>query len=407
MRDAAVFGGTLHKDIETYVDLLPKAGYDVAHSGKGWGPGALSPGGRTSPPTGRKASLSAILSRGGNRPFCFWWGTSLGHREFQYRPDGRSLDTIEVPPYVPDTPGVRKDYAGYYQEVEAFDKEVGKVVELLDKAGLSKETMLVVTSDHGQPWPRGKGSLYDLGTRVPLIVRWPARVKAGRVVDDFVSFTDFAPTFLDAGSVKVPAEMTGKSLMKILESEKSGTIDPNRDRVHLGLESHPTTNTQSKKEPFGWWLSYMSCRAIRTAEFLYIRNYPRAEHPGWKPTQAGPIVEIMQKRMATDETVKRNYKLCFGLRPEEELYDVKADPHQVKNLANDPRFSESKQKLNDALISHMKATDDPRATGDGEIFEHYPVWCGGGGQMGGYNRSGKLELFDESEYARWMKENQQ
>ena len=232
MRDAAVFGGTLHKDIETYVDLLPKAGYDVAHSGKGWGPGALSPGGRTSPPTGRKASLSAILSRGGNRPFCFWWGTSLGHREFQYRPDGRSLDTIEVPPYVPDTPGVRKDYAGYYQEVEAFDKEVGKVVELLDKAGLSKETMLVVTSDHGQPWPRGKGSLYDLGTRVPLIVRWPARVKAGRVVDDFVSFTDFAPTFLDAGSVKVPAEMTGKSLMKILESEKSGTIDPNRDNQY-------------------------------------------------------------------------------------------------------------------------------------------------------------------------------
>ena len=259
--------------------------------------------------------------------------------------------------------------------------------------------------------PRGKGSLYDLGTRVPLIVRWPARVKPGRVVDDFVSFADFAPTFLDAGGVKVPAAMTGKSLMKILESEKSGIIEPHRDRVHLALESHPTTSNipgkQKAREPFDWWLSYMSCRAIRTAEFLYIRNYPRADHPGWKPTQAGPIVDIMQKQRETDETLKSdyNYRLCFGLRPQEELYDVKADPHQVKNLADDPRFAESKRKLNDALSKYMRTTEDPRAMGNGDIFEHYPVWCGRRGKMGGYNRSGKLELFHESEYARWMKEN--
>ncbi|MDP6523372.1 MAG: sulfatase [Kiritimatiellia bacterium] len=400
LRDAAVFGGTLHKDIDTYVDLLSKAGYDVAFSGKGWGPGLLSPGGRTAPPTGRKSSLSGVLRRDANQPFCFWWGTSLGHREFTYRPDGRSLDTIELPPYIPDTLAVREDYAGYYQEVEAFDAEVGKVIRMLENAGVADNTILIITADHGMPWPRGKGSLYDLGTRVPLIVRWPARVKAGRVVDDFVSFTDFAPTFLDAGGVKVPAAMTGKSLMRILESKKSGTIEPDRDRVHLGLEAHPTTG------PFEWWLGYMSCRAIRTPDFLYIRNYPRAGHRGWKPTQAGPIVGIMQKQMATDETVKRNYKLCFGLRPEEELYDVKADPHQVKNLANDPRFAESKQKLNDALISHMKATDDPRATGNGEIFAHYPVWCSKGkGQMGGYSRAGQLELFHHSKYAQWMKEN--
>ncbi len=401
LRDAAVFGGTLHKDIDTYVDLLSEAGYDVAHSGKGWGPGALSPGGRTSPPTGRRANLSAVLSRGGNRPFCFWWGTSLGHREFTYRPDARPLDGIELPPYIPDTPAVRRDYAGYYQEVEAFDAEVGKVIRMLEKAGVADDTILIITSDHGMPWPRGKGSLYDLGTRVPLIVRWPARVKPGRVVDDFVGFTDFAPTFLEAGGVKAPAGMTGKGLMKILESEKSGIIEPHRDRVHMGLESHPTTG------PFDWWLGYMSCRAIRTTEFLYIRNYPRAGHTGWKPTQAGPIVEIMQKRIETDETVKRDYRLCFGLRPEEELYDVKADPHQVRNLANDPRFAESRRELNDALSDYMKATDDPRATGHGEIFEHYPVWCGRGSQMGGYNRAGQLEFFEQSRYAQWMKENGQ
>jgi arylsulfatase A-like enzyme len=400
LRDAAIFGGTLHQDIDTYVDLLSDVGYDVAYSGKGWGPGALSPGGRNSPPTGRRSSLSDVLRRDANRPFCFWWGTTLGHRGFNYRPDGRSLEAIQLPPYIPDTLAVREDYAGYYQEVEAFDAEVGSVMQQLEKAGVADNTILIITSDHGMPWPRGKGSLYDLGTRVPLIVRWPARIKPGRVVDDFVSFTDFAPTFLEAGGVKTPADMTGKSLMEVFESDKSGAIEPHRDRVHLGLEAHPTTG------PYTSWLGYMSCRAIRTPEFLYIRNYPRAGHTGWKPTQAGPIVEIMQKQMATDETVKRNYRLCFGLRPDEELYDVKADPHQVKNLANDPCFVDTKRKLNDTLVSYLKATDDPRATGDGEIFSHYPVWCSKGkGQMGGHNREGQLEIFNQSEYARWMKKN--
>jgi hypothetical protein len=400
LRDAAVFGGTLHQGIETYVDLLQKTGYDVAHSGKGWGPGLLSPGGRTAPPTGSKAKLSDILRRNADRPFCFWWGTSLGHREFKYRPEGRSLSAIQLPPYIPDTPEVREDYAGYYQEVEAFDAEVGKVVQQLEKAGVADNTILIITSDHGLPWPRGKGSLYDLGTRVPLIVRWPARVKSGRVIDDFVSFTDFAPTFLDAGGAKTPVPMTGKSLMKILDSNKSGIIEPHRDRVHLGLEAHPTTG------PYEGWLGYMSCRAIRTPEFLFIRNYPRAGHMGWKPTQAGPIVGIMQKQMATDEKVKQSYQLCFGLRPTEELYEVQADPHQVNNLAIDPRFADIKRELNDALVAHMKATGDPRATGDGEIFAHYPVWCSEGkNQMGGYNRVGQLEMFDQSRYAQWMKEN--
>ncbi|WP_337994443.1 sulfatase [Lentisphaera marina] len=400
LRDAALFGGTLHEDITTYVDLLNKAGYDLAYSGKGWGPGALSPGGRTSPPTGRRSSLAAVLKQDSKRPFCFWWGTILGHREFNYQPDGRSLDAITLPPYIPDTPAVRKDYAGYYQEVEAFDTEVGKVIQQLDKAGVADNTILIITSDHGMPWPRGKGSLYDLGTRVPLIIRWPARIKPGRVVNDFISFTDFAPTFLEAGDVNVPTQMTGKSLMTILESPKSGTIEAKRDRAHLGLEAHPTTG------PYTWWLGYMSCRAIRTAEFLYIRNYPRDGHTGWKPTQAGPIVDIMQKQMATDETAKQHYNLCFGIRPEEELYDIKADPHQVKNLAADPRFYETKQKLSAALSEHMKLTGDPRASDDGDIFKHYPVWCSGGGRkMGGYNSAGVLEVFPEAEYADWIKKN--
>lgn len=425
LRDAAVFGGTLHNTFDSYPKMLREAGYEVAHSGKGWGPGYTEPGGWKVPPTGKSARLPQLLAArrgdgrfqssagvvardagqddgsgaGAKRPFCFWWGTTLGHRPFNYHADNRSLKAIEIPPYLPDTPAVREDFAGYYQEIEAFDAEVGKVMEMLEKAGLTEETILIITSDHGMPWPRGKGSLYDMGTRVPLIVRWPERIKPGRVVDDFVNFIDLAPTIVELAGLPASKQMTGKSLMKILTSDRSGTIEPRRDRTHFALEAHHTDG------PYRAWLGYMSCRAIRTHEYLYIRNYQRQGHPGWKPVQGGPAVAVMQKEMAADETVRRNFELCFGLRPDEELYDVKADPYQMKNLAADPRFAEVKASLKKGLTDYMRTTGDARAAGRGEVFARYPIWAGGRTQMGGYNRSGQLELFDKSKYAQWMKEN--
>ena len=152
LRNAAVFGGTLHNTFDTYPKMLREAGYEVAHSGKGWGPGYTEPGGWKVPPTGKIARLPQLLAAGagGEGPFCFWWGTTLGHREFNYRPDDRSLETIEMPPYLPDTRTVREDFAGYYQEVEAFDAEVGKVMEMLEKAGLTEETILIITACHGR-----------------------------------------------------------------------------------------------------------------------------------------------------------------------------------------------------------------------------------------------------------------
>ena len=291
LRDAAVFGGTLHDTFDTYPSMLREAGYTVAHSGKGWGPGFTEPGGWTVPPAGKVGHLPQVLANaaGGERPFCFWWGTTLGHREFNYKPDGRTLDAIEVPPYLPDTRAVREDFGGFYQEVEAFDAEVGKVLAELEQAGLAEDTILIITSDHGQPWPRGKGSLYDMGTRVPLIVRWPRKIKPSRVVDDFVNFIDLAPTIVDAAGLAASKQMTGKSLMKILLSDGSGVIEKGRDRTHFALEAHHTVG------PYQAWLGYMSGRAIRTDMHLYIRNYPRQGHPGWKPVQAGPTVGIMQK----------------------------------------------------------------------------------------------------------------
>ena len=188
--------------------------------------------------------------------------------------------------------------------------------------------------------------------------------------------------------------------MKTLLSDRSGIIENGRDRTHFALEAHHTVG------PYQAWLGYMSGRAIRTDKHLFIRNYPRQGHPGWKPVQAGPTVGIMQKEMAANETVRRNYELCFGVRPEEELYDVKADPYQMHDLADDPRYAEIKKTLDKALADYMRVTDDPRAAGRGDVFARYPIWAGGStSQMGGYNRTGQLELFHHSQYAHWMKQN--
>jgi N-sulfoglucosamine sulfohydrolase len=399
LRDGAVFGGVLHNTFDTYPRMLRDGGYDAAHSGKGWGPGFIEPGGWTEPPTGRRAQLKQLINGGEkDRPFCFWWGSLQGHRPFGYRPDGRSLDSIEVPPYLPDTPSVREDFAGFYQEVEAFDREVGQVVDWLDSTGLSSNTLLVVTADHGRPWPRAKGSLYDLGMRVPLIVRWPARIKPGRRVDDIVNFIDLAPTFLEAAGLAASKQMTGKSMMNILVSEENGVIDLERDRTYFGLEAHPSGKA------FRNWLGPMSCRAIRTRDYLYIRNYPRDGQTAYPPLQGGPGVGVMQQQMKTNETARANFNLCFGTRPEEELYDVKADPWQVHNLADAPQFSDVKEALRKDLADYMKTTGDPRVDGHGDVFGHYPVWTGGKA-MAGVNRSGELESFDKSAYAQWMTEN--
>ena len=121
-----------------------------------------------------------------------------------------------MPPEMPDVPEVREDICDYLYAVEMYDAESAHVIDVLEKAGRLNNTLVVMTSDNGMPFPRGKSSLYELGTHMPLAMRWPAKVKGGRVVDDLVSHIDLAPTFYDAAGVDVPKEVVGKSLMPLL-----------------------------------------------------------------------------------------------------------------------------------------------------------------------------------------------
>jgi arylsulfatase A-like enzyme len=189
-----------------YTDLLEAVGYTVGLTGKGWGPGTVEGSGRTRNPAGPNvrgfAEFLASVPQG--KPFCYWYGSNDPHRPYEPGTGaqaGLKPEDVAVPPFLPDTPEVRADILDYYFEVERFDRAVGAILDILDRRGRAENTIVVVTSDNGMPFPRSKANLYDSGAHEPLAIRWPAKVKGGRRCTEFVSLTDLAPTFLEAAGL--------------------------------------------------------------------------------------------------------------------------------------------------------------------------------------------------------------
>jgi N-sulfoglucosamine sulfohydrolase len=254
-------------------------------------------------------------------------------------------------------------------EIEWFDRQLGRMLDLLRERGELDNTLVVVTSDNGMPFPRCKLNLYDSGVRVPLAVRWPARVPGGRVVDDFVHFADLAPTFLEAAGLDVPADMSGQSLMKILTSERSGHVDPARDHVVVGRERHMLL-----ANPGGVY----AMRAIRTHRYLYIHNlfphlYPAGRPPHYTDTDVGPTKYAFLLQPDHPE-VKLAWKHVLARRPAVELYDCRKDPDQVTNLADDPACAEVRDRLRARLDKELRRTGDPRALGQAVTWDTDPYY---------------------------------
>ena len=202
---------------------------------------AIPPGRRTSsyklkPPlqgvgtTDFARNFAAFLEeRKPGQPFCFWLGGHEPHRPYEDgagRRAGRDAGRVTLPAYFPDSNVIRSDMLDYALEVEWFDANLGKILDQLEKIGELDDTLILVTSDHGMPFPRVKGQIYEAGFHLPMAVRWGRRVKPGRVIDDFINVRDLAPTFLEAAGLKAPASMSGRSFLDALMSEKSGQIDP-------------------------------------------------------------------------------------------------------------------------------------------------------------------------------------
>jgi len=393
LEEGANLWSTLSAKFPVYPDLLEEAGYHVGYTRKGWGPGRDEPGGRTRNPAGpRYKDFRQFLdARPEGKPFCFWFGSQDPHRNYKWQSgikSGMKLEDVEVPACFPDSEQVRTDICDYYWEVQRFDTEVGELLKILEDNGELDNTLVVISGDNGLPFPRCKSNLYDTGTHVPLAVCWPAVVKGGCVVEDFISLADLAPTFLEAAGLKPPEEMMARSFLNILRSGKSGRVDPKRDHVLTGKERHVICQeTGTGGYPM---------RAIRTYDFLYIRNFkperwpagtpkgyahpieidvarPRGTHFGYADTDASPTKSYMLKH-SDDPEVKRLFDLAFVKRPAEELYDLAKDPDQLNNVADKSEYIEIKTKLANSLMAELKSTNDPRVLGKGDLFDQYPYY---------------------------------
>ncbi len=397
LEEAGNIHSTLPAKFATYTDELRKFGYKVGATGKAWGPGRLEAGGRTENPAGplyegRTLETPFRMMRNtdyaGNfkdfmaevdedESFCFWLGTSEPHRAFEEEAGlktGKDLSKIVVPAVFPDNEIVRSDIADYLVEIEHFDTMVGRALATLEERGLLDNTIVVLTSDHGMPFPRAKASLYDLGSRIPLAIRWPEGIEnPGRVVDSFVNLSDLAPTFLDAAGLKPPAMMSAQSLMDVFEGKKP----KGREAAYIAMERHDGCRLGGKGYP---------CRAIRTADYLYIYNFEPTRWPSGSPdasvcARALPYGEIDSSPTKTFMMENRNTHgladlayLSFGMRPAEELYDLKSDPEQMVNVAGTREYESTRAQLREQLFAQLEKTRDPRVVGGTVDWDYYPYY---------------------------------
>ncbi len=345
--EAQNLGGSLAKEVPTYADLLAAAGYHTGFSRKGASPSKHTYRG-TDPFGTRFQNFEAFLSeRKKGAPFCYWYGSGAPHRPYilnSGKAAGMKPEGVDLPPGLPDHPTVRNDLLDYYAAVQDFDREASVILTQLDKEGELENTLVVMSGDNGMPFPRAKATLYDTGTRVPLVVRWGKQVKAGRAVSDFVSLCDLAPTFLKAAGITPHKAMTGRSLFPQLKSKCSGQIDATRDHVLTGMSRHCFPYPR---------------QALRTERYLYVRNknpekwmtgrrqgppqtfdfserhWPKGAEAFCFNVDPSPVKQFMLTH-PDNPLVRACWAQAFGPYPREELYDLRNDPGQRHNLAQDP-----------------------------------------------------------------------
>jgi N-sulfoglucosamine sulfohydrolase len=382
---AANLRGILPTQFKTYPDILEELGYYVGYIGKGWSPGPL--GKRKRNPAGTQFDsirdyhlrVSDFYEFWENRPkekpFCFWLGGWDSHRPYKLDSgvkSGMKPEDVSVPACLPDNIIVRKDICDYYFEVQRFDRDVGAVLKLLAEQNELENTIVVMCGDNGLPFPRCKVELYDLGTNIPLAIRWGEKIKVGRVVSDFVNLAELAPTFIEVVGQNPPETMTAKSLMKVLLSNKEGQVDPERDKIFTAREYH---DFECRKGDVGYPI-----RAVRTSEFLYIRNFEPERWPAGDPfefrKERGMYGEIdpcptktFMMEHKDDPRIRKIFELGFEKRPAEELYDLRKDPGQLDNVADDIEYAEHKQELSAILMKELRSTGDPRALGTKHSFK--------------------------------------
>ena len=384
-------------DIKVFTESLSENGYEVAYTGKGWEPG--NPGMKDGKPrelTGtpyqemKKKKLTRYISktdyaanfslfldkRDKDKPFFFWFGSREPHRRYEWKSgiekgnmDISSID--EIPVFWPDNDTIRTDLLDYALEVQEFDKQLGEVISELEKRDELDNTLIVVTADNGMPFPRSKANNYELANHEPLVMMWKNGIKQpGRNVSEYISFIDFAPTFLDLAGVKEKESgmlpITGKSLKCFLDNEVSDKEKEYRKRLILGRERDDYGRPNNGGYPI---------RSIMKDGMMYVWNMKPDRWPAGNPETGYMDVDgsptktfiLQQNRNGNPEY----YRYSFAKRPEEELYDLKKDKWCMNNLANDKKYSKLKKELRKELEKELIKQEDPRMLGNGDVFDNY------------------------------------
>jgi len=244
-----------------------------------------------------------------------------------------------LPPYYPDTPLVRRDWANYYDLITALDYWIGDWLRQLEEEGLAENTVVFFWSDHGRGLPRAKRWPYDSGCRVPLIIRWPGRIEPGSVREQLVSLMDLGPTVLSIAGVEIPSRMHGRAFLGPQAAPPREYVFNARDRMDE---------------------AYDMMRAVRDRRYRYIRNYqackPYAQYIDYMEQM--PTMREMRRLNKEGKLVGPQRNFFLPEKPPDELYDTFEDPHEVNNLAGSPAHREVLERMRRVLDEFMKQSGD-------------------------------------------------
>ncbi|HEY3697783.1 MAG TPA: sulfatase [Spongiibacteraceae bacterium] len=371
--EGAVLWGRYPADLPSYQAILAQHGYLVGFTGKGWGPGQNlmplpNPAGHPYQHRGQQhpGSISKIdhvqsfidflgdLKPG--QPFSFVVTPTEPHRPYPEgaaKKHGLAVDTVNVPGFLPNTATVKEDIANYLYAIESQDQMLGEILDVLRKYQMLENTIVIVTSDNGMPFPRAKSNLYEYGVRVPLALQWPRKIAAGQQRDALVDLTDLAPTFLDLAGVAIPSSFTGHSLHALFNEDVKAA---EWSAVFTGFERHiKTARPGNQTYPM---------RAVHTARYVYIRNFRPELWPAGDPPRYLDIDEESPTKLellADDPTpaIVTALQLATKKRNADELYDIVQDPFELHNLAGDARYDKVLQQLKMRLSDELRRTEDP------------------------------------------------
>lgn len=368
--------------LKIFTDSFIDAGYTMASTGKTWGPGLIDTINRQKNPEliGKyytantesdywKIFQKFQAERDKGKPFFFWFGSYDPHRPYTKDAGlkaGKKTEDVDIPPYIPDNHEIRSDFLDYATRIERFDSSLVKMIEVLERTGELENTIIIVTSDNGMPFPRAKGNAYEAGVKVPLAICWGSKIKKHAVVDELISLIDLAPTLLSAASLPVFEEIAGKSFLDILMHPKADRRKPLHDAIFYGRERA----TSARPNNFGY-----PVRTIRTKRYQLVWNMKPERSPAGDELNENEALAEMNEIIARKNSGAEGidyYQLAYGLRPEFELYDMQNDPYGMVNVAENQAYQMAFDSLFTVLKGQLIKDGDPRMKGNGDVWESYP-----------------------------------